>query len=212
MLQKPKPGLVLPALTLASVLVVGFAIYSRFNSPPASPGLPAKHVARAGEERYVPAPDMDFEMPPIVHPKIVPASDSLVFDHEEIVGIRVAGKYRAYSLHGLSSSSSHVVNDLLGSQAVSVAYCTANQCVKVYTKGSVSAPLDVSMGGWRKPSAKSEGGLVLTAKKKRYLQKSGKSLEPGSDAAFPYTEMKFVRTTWKAWRKAHPDTDIWNGG
>ena len=43
-----------------------------------------------------------------------------------------------------------------------------------------------------------------------YHQADGAPLTPGG-AAFPYPDHPLERTTWKAWREAHPETDVYLG-
>jgi hypothetical protein len=65
--------------------------------------------------------------------------------------------------------------------------------------------------------------LVLVAEGHYYYQESGAPLQPNafrkgsrlersvdklSSVLFPYQELRFELTTWKEWKKAHPETDV----
>jgi hypothetical protein len=45
-----------------------------------------------------------------------------------------------------------------------------------------------------------------------YDQESGERIAGREGPRFPYPSHPFIRTTWKKWKEAHPDTDIFVGG
>jgi len=164
----------------------------------------------AGLTRASDQKDMDLDLPPIRQPLTFPATAGVPADME-VVGVSAGGKHRAYLLLALRPFQTHVVNDLLDSVPVTVSYCDGTSCIKVFRGKARGVPLDVSVGGWRQFDTGGRGGLVLKVHGKRYAHSSGKALDPSSAARFPYEEVPFTRTTWKAWKQAHPDTDVYVG-
>jgi hypothetical protein len=53
--------------------------------------------------------------------------------------------------------------------------------------------------------------MMLHVKGVHYAQETGENLTSDEDTPFPYPELPYVRTTWGAWRKAHPNTDVYLG-
>jgi hypothetical protein len=129
------------------------------------------------------------------------ASDAELKDDEPIIGVLVDGKARAYQVASLVGPRNHVVNDVLAARPVTVTYCDRLNCARVFSDDR-AGPLDVGVGGY-------DRGLLLLINGRRYRQNSGEAIE--SSDRFPYHPLAFVRTTWKAWRVAHPDTDVVGG-
>jgi hypothetical protein len=50
--------------------------------------------------------------------------------------------------------------------------------------------------------------LLLSIGAAHYRQDTGEALEADAPP-FPYTQLNYQRTTWKQWRTAHPDTDVY---
>jgi hypothetical protein len=179
---------------------------------PFSPILPPAGHAGAFS-KLIPF-DLDVYFPPVKQPKTFSASAVKLSEGTPIIGVNIAGKHRAYVLSALCSPSRHVINDLLGSRAVTISYCDLTDCVKVFTAAPSSAaslPLDIRVSGLRHFRSKDEGGMLITAKERRYYQISGKGLDFGAEIKFPYPELPFTRTSWNLWKKAHPDTDVYVG-
>jgi hypothetical protein len=130
------------------------------------------------------------------------AADSVrLADDAEVIGVSVNGKWRAYRLGALANGPhSHIVNDLVGGRPLSVVYCDIHDCVQVVA-GAGDRPLDLEMGGL------DPKGLLLAVGRHRYREDTLEPLEESSPA-FPYQRHAWERTTWGAWKKAHPDTDI----
>ena len=53
--------------------------------------------------------------------------------------------------------------------------------------------------------------MLLRVGPTHFWQTTGKGTAPGSEERIPYGDFPFERTTWGAWRAAHPDTDIYVG-
>jgi len=146
------------------------------------------------------------EMPGLQTPHTLPATAAKIAESDDVIGLVVNGKPRAYWLKALRYPPWHIVNDVVAGAPVSVTYCDRTNCTRVYTCGQSSMPLDVSLAGLygKEMVVKVEGVL--------YFQESGKPLEPGTDVpSLPYAEHPWERTTWKEWRQRHPKTDLFIG-
>ena len=124
---------------------------------------------------------------------------------EEVIGVCVAGRARAYLVRAMLDPMHHVVNDLLGGRPVSVTFCSVTRCARVLTGSPGDSPLDIKIGGWKR------GGLALHVGGEDYSQETGESLTAPHARRLPYPELPFRRTTWREWRQAHPDSDVYTG-
>jgi hypothetical protein len=167
--------------------ITGAVLVGRALEPPVEPP-PAGEVTTAS-----------LQHPGLVCPPPAPATATAKLkDTEAVIGVMVDGRPRAYVVHALSYPRTHVVDDVVAGHPVTVTYCDLKDCTRVFT-GDGDGPLDVGVGGY-------DDGLLLRTNGRRYRQDSGEGMDPGEPLPFP--EMGFVRTTWKEWRDAHPDTDV----
>jgi hypothetical protein len=194
--KSPVAGAVLAALAVGAVVVL--AAYRAARAPGKLPGegpmLPSSGLD----------PNRRFEMRGILRPPTVPADRAELPDDEEVIGVVAEGKARAYQLKALYVGRHHVINDLIGSVPISVAYCDISNCTHVYTRHGTTEPLDVWQSGFGK------GGLVLKIEGVAYRHQTGEPLEPGpSIPPIPYENYPWIRTTWKEWKRERPGTDIY---
>jgi hypothetical protein len=161
------------------------------------------------------APDLDgpkgilMEVPGIREPLAHSAADVQLADAAEVIGISVGGRVRAYLVDALNLPDRHVVNDLLGDTPITVTFCPRTDCVRVYSDPSSHEPLPIVLGGWMERYE--DRTILLLVGTTRYRQDTGQPLEPGAAAPLSYPQINFVRTSWKEWRAAHPETDIYLG-
>lgn len=147
-----------------------------------------------------------FEMSGLRIPPVLPAATSKIADRDEVIGVVVNGKPRAYWLKALKYPPWHIVNDMVADVPVSVTYCDRTNCIQVYTDRQGSAPLDVNLGGLYGKEMIVKIGPVL------YYQASGKPFDPAvSTPALPYADQPWERTTWRDWKQRHPETDVFIG-
>lgn len=141
-------------------------------------------------------------------PLTVAAADAAqVEDEAAVVGIEAFGKHRAYLLGGMTSVSRHAANDLVNGIPISITYCPKTGCVATYTNPDAHQPLDIAIAGF------AGEGMAIHSGGFTYSQEGDRV--PFSSAPtdhIPYAHYPFVQTTWKKWREAHPDTDIYVGG
>jgi hypothetical protein len=142
--------------------------------------------------------------PGLLCPPAQPAGDAELPDDAEVVGVVAGGTARAYLLAAMDPETSRVINDLVGDAPVTVAYYPPTKCVRTFTEDVRGAVLDISKGGYW-------DGLLLHAAGQGFYRQS--SLAPMNPAAppFPYPQLPHEVTIWKAWREAHPGTDVFTG-
>jgi Protein of unknown function (DUF3179) len=147
-----------------------------------------------------------FEMSGLRSPPALPASASKIADGDEVIGIVVNGKPRAYWLKALKYPPWHIVNDVVDEMPVSVAFCDRMNCVRVYTDRRSSTPLDINLGGlYGKEMVVRIGGVL-------YYQESGNPFDRDENIPpLPYADHPWERTTWRDWKHRHPETDVFIG-
>jgi hypothetical protein len=128
-------------------------------------------------------------------------------DDSPVIGVTAGGRHRAYLVGALSAPKSHVYNDRLGGVPVTVTYCDLDDCARVFTAPPGSRPLPLGVAGLdgRRP-----GKMVIRYGDEFYWQDTGESLKAGA-ARLGLATIAAVRTTWKAWRAAHPESDLYAG-
>ena len=145
------------------------------------------------------------EGPGIRRPPTRRAEEAKLPDDEEVIGIVVDGKARAYRVRAFDDLSRHIVNDLVGDRPVTVAYCNVSDCARAYTGPRGGRQLDVSQAG-----IVDGRDMVVKAGDAYYSHMTGKPMKDGG-APFPYPTHPLVRRTWGEWRREHPDTDLYLG-
>jgi hypothetical protein len=152
-------------------------------------------------------PQMSTPMvwPGVRQPIAVSAGEAQIEDEAEVIGVSAGGSSRAYLVRAFNNPATQVVNDLLGDVPISVTFCDRTRHAAVFTGPANGKPLEMSFGGWM------QGRMVVVLNQSFYEQKSGASTNANLN---PYVlpAHDCVQTTWKAWRAAHPDTDIYLGG
>jgi hypothetical protein len=172
-------------------LVLSFLIYLSWPvpAPEATPGFSLEGLAS------IPAYS-------IRQPRSVPAAQAALADKEEVIGVSMGGKHRAYRLEALGGSMPmHVINDRLGEIPLSVTHCDRTDCTRVFNGEAGDDLLDLHASGWYRRQ------MMIRAGPGVYFHGTSEPVHP-SFPSFPYAELTFERTTWKAWREAHPDTDV----
>jgi hypothetical protein len=153
-------------------------------------------------------PDVDMPglWPGIRLPPARAVADAALRDDDEVIGVCAGGRARAYLVRVMGwPQTRHVVNDQLGGCAVSVTYCDRTGCSRVFTGGRAAAPLELDVGGWINK------GMALHTGDADYSQETGECLSHPSGPRIPYAQLPHERTTWGAWREAHPETDVYVG-
>lgn len=140
-------------------------------------------------------------IPAILQPKFVSASEAGFLEaNDQVVGILVEGKARAYPLRILNWHE--VVDDSVGGNAFAVTYCPLTGSAIVYNRGLGPKELTLGVSG-----KLYESNLLFYDKSSESLWSQIK----GEAIAGPLTGQRLralpsVVTTWAAWRESHPDT------
>jgi hypothetical protein len=156
-------------------------------------------------------PNMRGVWPGIKTPATVAAKDVSIDDDLVVIGIRADGMARAYLLAAMAPGPTgpgptlHVVNDLIGRHAISVTYCSLTGCSRVFVGDEPGVPLEIDLGGLE------NGGMVLRINNVEYSHLTKVKLGTQSGPGIPFAEWPYERTTWKQWRQAHAETDVYLG-
>jgi hypothetical protein len=163
-----------------------------------------------GGQPPTPAPSLEASLAgtspyAIIRPPTYALDGLRLRDDEPVIDVSAGGKHRAYLVRALSGEPRvHVVNDWLAGTPVSVVHCDRSHCTRVFTEPGGKGPLPLAFGGWHR------GQLMIRDWKAFYSQSTLRPANPRR-GPFPHPELKFVHTTWGAWRAAHPDTDVYLG-
>lgn len=163
-------------------------------------------VLTADEPEPPPPPDMarmatPFIMPGKTRPPTVRAADAGLADDDRVIGVVAGGRARAYRVRALTGAMNQVVNDVLGTEPVTVTRCDQTGRVRVFT-GDRSDPLPVMIGGFA-------DGLLMKVGDRFYHHKDLRPFTQTPGPPFPYREFPFRDSAWRDWRTAHPDTDVY---
>ncbi len=187
----------LVAIGLATLSVAAIAVWLAAGSIERRP-LDDDPSNEASEPQIPDAADMatPFMTPGVRRPRAIAAGEAQLDDDTEIIGVTVEGVNRAYVVTAMSSTSTHIVNDVIQDRAVSVTYCDRTDHTRIFTAANERTTIALSLAGW-------DGDQML-------LQLDGKPYSHNS-AEIPLTEVPFERTTWAEWKAAHPQTDVFIG-
>lgn len=147
-------------------------------------------------------------IPPLEHPKHVPAAEaSELADGEPVFGVTAGGAHRAYPLRILDWHE--LANDTLGGIPLSLAYCTLCGSGIAY---------DGRVSGFEEPLRFGTSGLLYRSNKLMYdratttlwNQLTGRPVF-GELAAREDLELSLLPSvviTWGEWKLRHPDTTV----
>jgi hypothetical protein len=143
---------------------------------------------------------------PIVRPAVLEAAKATLRPDDLVIGVEVGGRTRAYRLSAFDHPVGHLVNDMIGGVAVSVAYCDLSRCLRVYTDPAGTAPLDIEVAGIL------DREMVMKMGGRFYFQRSGEPVEPSDcPPAIPCDQVSPTVARWKDWTRDHPQTDVYVG-
>lgn len=142
------------------------------------------------------------QLPPLDHPEHRTAASATHMRDDDLVwGVVVSGRARAYPWWILKNY--HVVNDVLGSVPLAVAFCEQCSAAAAYRRSLERRVLSLEVPGVY------NGTIILRDRETRSLWApfSGRAIEG------PLTGKKLVRfplslTHWDEWVARHADTDV----
>ena len=144
----------------------------------------------------------------ITSPRTMRAADAWIDDGVEVLGVLAGGRHRAYLVRALRPFQESVVNDQLGGVAVTISFCDRTNLARAFTDSAGTGPLDLATSGYL--GRFDVGTMLVQAKGGQYRQDNLEPLDGGT-RPFPFAPFPLERMTWKKWRDAHPDTDIFVG-
>jgi hypothetical protein len=181
---------------IAGGLTVAIAVYLYWDAHRAAPSSEPPRSGVPPEVHILHGPVLG-RLRGIREAETVPASQVQLTDETQVIGITAGGKHRAYALDAFTRATAQLVNDLVGEVPVTVTYCIKANRHKAFSSDQRGAPLDV-----RLLNGDVQDDVALRIGEDSFSQKSSK-LPP------PLKELAATRTTWKEWKQAHPDTDIY---
>jgi Protein of unknown function (DUF3179) len=192
--------LILVSIAVAVALPIAVAIpylQTLFPDPPEQIEQPPAMTMQSNHPFW----NSPFIMPGVDHPPIVARNEADFDNDEEVIGVDVQGKHRAYRIAALARPP-HVANDVIGRVPVTVTFCPNSDMVQTFTSERVGKPLPISLGGW------SRGTMVLKYESRFFVQQTGRNYNPELPEELPFTTCPHRRTTWKKWCDSWPDTDV----
>jgi hypothetical protein len=202
------PGLLKSRAAMGAVLAVlaveAAVVAATYYSESAHLRRAAK-IVRFGDASKLGRDWWKLEGPGISRPPVRREEEAGIADDEEVIGVVVDGKARAYRVKAFNDPSRHVVNDLIGDRPVTVAYCDLTDCARAYAGPRGGRPLDVSQAGLK------DRGMILKVGDHYYRHGTAEPIEGGGGPPFPFPSHPLARRTWGDWRREHPETDIYLG-
>jgi hypothetical protein len=162
-------------------------------------GLVRKGIAREDPKDGIPA---------ILHPRTVPAAEAAhLGDGDSVVGVALGGEARAYPIRMLDRHE--VANDVLGGRPVAVTYCPLCDAAVAFGRGhdwdparADEPPLTFGISGYLYES----DVLLYDHQTETFWTQMGARGALGPLTGVSLETLPVARTTWKAWRTAHPGT------
>lgn len=141
--------------------------------------------------------NFSYSSPGIRMPGVTPGCSAQVTDAAEVIGVSVNGHYRAYRVSAMFEPKVAVIDDMIDGIPVTLTYNRWNGYARGFTAtGASQGPLDIGLRGWQ------DGTLLLDL--------DGVVLPQDSDE-IPLARLETRIMTWKDWKTAHPETDIFTG-
>lgn len=200
-----KMALVIALGTVCGVVVLQWVLASW--SAVGSDGLThaermKKHAAGAPSPEDDPMTEMtsgamplDIESPGITDAKFITAAEADLPDHVRVMGVEVDGQFRAYLVEGMAEFDQHLVHDEINGRQISVVYCDKTDTCRAFDRADFDEETFL-MGGW------SGKQLLLKLGTDEYELDSDK---------IPLSDYPLQRMTWGEWKKAHPDSLLFEG-
>jgi hypothetical protein len=132
-------------------------------------------------------------------------SECTVLHEEEVIGVVVNGQPRAYLVQATRPLQQCVVNDVVAGQPISVVHAADSGVIRVLTpKGRLNRgknaetaePVDLNIVG------SIEWQLFLSAGGQEFFYDAEN---------IPLVDYPFALCSWRVWRRAYPNTDLYTG-
>lgn len=174
-----------------------------YRQDPAPFNLTALTIPR---ERVLSGGPRKDGIPALSSPATIPADDPLApRPRDRVIGVAQGGRARAYPLAILNLHE--VVNDSVGGTPVAVTYCPLCDSAAVFDRRTALGEKEFGVSG-----------LLFNSNVLMYDRSGGERDSlwsqltaagvSGAAAASSLTTLPLELTTWEAWRRRHPDTDV----
>ncbi len=115
---------------------------------------------------------------------------------EKVIGVVEGTVAKAYVCSAMSLTTTHVVNDLIGTRPISITYCDRTDCARVFSGTTPEVPPAMKLGGY------SNNEMMLRFNDVMYYQ---------SSKDVPLADRQFEKTTWGEWKAKYPSTLVYVG-
>jgi hypothetical protein len=202
------PLVAILALVVAPVGIYNWGQHAQYRRDAAleKPEWPDPVLATATDSHGEPQYATDYVNVPGVQPSTFqsgPQTGRLA--NEEVIGVVVNGQPRAYLLEAMWSLKECVINDVVAGQPIAVVHAADAGVIRVLTprnhrKSAKGAP----------PASPPELTIVGALEGQLYL--SGYGQDFFFDAQnIPLVDYPYSRCTWRVWRRAYPESDLYTG-
>ena len=127
---------------------------------------------------------------------VLPVESSRIPDDSQVIWVAEGEVSKAYLCLAMSLMTTHVVNDLVGTQPIFVTYCDQTDCARVFLGKEPGIPPALKLGGYMNSE------MALRLDEVMYSQ---------SSKSIPLADREFERATWGEWKAAHPSTVVYVG-
>src|SRR5260370_17701125 len=166
-------------LGVGGMPIGGYFVLDSLRSPDEKPDPPAPKTMST-----------PFIWAGIRQPPTVAAQNAHLKDDDEVIGLEVEGKHRAYLVRAFAGPTRHVVNDLINQVPVTVTHCDRNGCTNVFSGSEKGKALEISLGGVVHDK------LLLRLDDGAFVFQDGKAFSAGG-ATIPSPKYLFYPTTRK---------------
>lgn len=184
------------AFLFAVPLLIGGCESESSPGSGAEPAVLTDAVNAAGPTSSGPMMSTPFIFPGVLSPTTYSSAEVNIPDTAVVIGVAEGDDAKAYLCLAMSAMTSHVVNDLIGNQPISVTYCDRTDCARVLSGKEEGVPPNVELGGF------TNNQMALRVNKTMYAQTS---------EMIPLKDREFQKTTWAKWKEEHPTTTIYLG-
>ncbi len=142
-------------------------------------------------------------IPAIDRPRFVSARDAGFLDaHDQVLGLARGGEAKAYPIAILNRRE--IVNDLLGGERVVITYCPLCGTGVAFLSRAKGKDLHFGVSGLLHNS----DVLLYDRETESLWSQIRKQAISGPTKGDRLTALPLTHTTWRSWRRAHPDTRV----
>jgi hypothetical protein len=135
---------------------------------------------------------------------VVPAAQAALRDDDLVLGVVVGGEARAYPINLMWEPPNEVLNDTLGGEPIAATWCPIAHSGVVYDRSVDRQTVELGAVGLEK------GVFILYDRQTgtQWSQVSGRATR-GPGAGRRLRKKISTVTSWRRWRRLHPDTSVY---